>query len=178
MRREQVEQRLLVFRQPEEVILLTDPFRLERRMQRALAVDEIFFLLELLAADAVPTLIHAVVDVTRVVDAPGELGHTGLVPRFGRADEIVERDVEALPGPAELLLHPVAVREWIQTQVGGLLVHVLRVLVVPHQETRVESAEPLVARDDVGADLLVRRSEMRAAVHVIDGGREKEPGHE
>src|SRR6188474_1470990 len=43
-------------------------------------------------------------------------------------------------------------------------------LVVPHHEVRIEPARPLVARDDVGADLFVRRPQMGAAVDVIDGG--------
>ena len=59
---------------------------------------------------------------------------------------------------AEHLLHLVAVGQRIQPFFARLLEHVLRVLVVPHQEVRVDAAEPLVARDDVGADLLVRRA--------------------
>ena len=58
-----------------------------------------------------------------------------------------------------------------------LLEHVLRVLVVAHQEARVEAAEPLVAGDDVGADLLVGRAQVRPAVHVVDGGGEEEAAH-
>ena len=38
-------------------------------MQRTLAVDEVFIRLELLAADAVPALVDAFVDVAGVVDA-------------------------------------------------------------------------------------------------------------
>ena len=109
--------------------------------------------------------------------APGDLGHADLVARLRRADEIVERDVEVRPGLAELALHLVAVGQRIEPLVDRLLEHVLRVLVVPHQEARLEAAEPLVARDDVGADLLVRRAQVRAAVHVVDGGGQKETVH-
>ena len=55
---------------------------------------------------------------------------------------------------AELLLHPVAVGKRIPALLDRPLVDVLRVLVVAHQEA-FEAAEPLVARDDVGGDLLV-----------------------
>ena len=69
VRGEVIEQRLLILRQPEEVVLLADPLGLQRRVQRAVAVDEVLLLLELLAADAVPALVDAFVDVAGVVDA-------------------------------------------------------------------------------------------------------------
>ena len=50
-------------------------------------------------------------------------------------------------------------------------------LVVPHQEARLEAAQPLVAGDDVGADLLVGRAQVRPAVDVVDGGGQKETAH-
>src|SRR2546425_3922608 len=178
MRPEVIEQRLLIFREPEEVVLLADPFGLQRRVERTVAVDEILFLLELFAADAVPAFVHALVNVAGIVDALRDLGDTGLVPRFGRADEVVEGDVETLPRGPEPLLHLVAVRERIEALLDRLLVHVLRMLVAAHQETRVEAREALVARDDVGAHLLVGRPEMRPAVDVIDRGRQEESFHE
>src|SRR5207249_10514973 len=109
MRREMIEERPLVFGEPEKVVLLADPLRLQRRMQRTAAVDEVLLLLEFLAADAVPPLVNAFVDVARVVDAPRQFGDAGMVTRFGGADEVVERHLEPLPGAAEFLLHPIAV---------------------------------------------------------------------
>src|SRR5262249_19112732 len=161
----------------EEEVLLADPLGLQRRMQRAVAVDEILFLLELFAADAVPALVQAFVNIARVVDASGDFGDAGAVARLGGAAEIVERGVEPAAGPANHLLHAIAVRERIEPLLLRLLEHVLRVLVVPHQETGVEAAESFVARDDVGAHLLVRRPEVRLAVDVIDGRRQKEALH-
>ena len=55
----------------------------------------------------------------------------------------------------------------------GAFEDVLRVFVVPHQEPRVVALQAVVARDDVGRDLLVGRAEVRPAVHVVDGGGEK-----
>src|SRR5205814_5936617 len=66
MRGKVLEQRFLVLRQPEEVILLLDPLR-RRQMQRTLAVDEILFLLEGFAANAVPPLVHALVNIAGLV---------------------------------------------------------------------------------------------------------------
>ena len=146
-------------------------------MQRTAAVDEVLLLLEFLAADAVPPLVNAFVDVARVVEAPRQFGDAGMVTRFGGADEVVERHLEPLPGAAEFLLHPIAVRPRIESGLDRLLVDVLRVLVVAHQKARVEPAQPLVAGDDVGADLLVRRPEVRPAVDVIDGRGQKEALH-
>jgi hypothetical protein len=174
---EVIEQRLLVLRQPEEEILLADPLRFHRRVQRAAAVDEILLLLELLAADAVPALVNALVDVAGFVEPLRELGDAGPVPRLGGADEVVERDVEVPPGGGELLLHPIAVGERLEPELDRFLEHVLRVLVVPHQEQRLEAAEPLVASDDVGAHLLVRRPEVRLAVDVIDRRGQKIAAH-
>ena len=47
-------------------------------------------------------------------------------------------------------------------------------LVIAHQETRLDSAETLVPGNDVGRNLLVRGAQVRATVHVIDGCGEKE----
>src|SRR6185295_17100247 len=58
------------------------------------------------------------------------------------------------------------------------LFHVRRVLVVPHEEPRVESGDPLVARDGVRGDLLVRGAEVGQIVDVVDGGRDVELRHQ
>src|SRR5262245_45943659 len=147
MRAEVLDERLLILREPEEEVLLADPLGLQRRVQWTVAVDEILLLLELLAADAVPALVDALVDVAGVVAALCQKAGTDVVPGLGRADEIVERHIEPLPRRAELLLHPIAVRDRIEALLDRLLVHVLRVLVVPHQEPRVEAGEPLIAGD-------------------------------
>src|SRR2546430_13016387 len=98
----------------------------------------------------------------------GERCHADLVAPFRRANEVVERHVEALPRPTELLLHPIAIRQRIEMLLGGFLEYVLGVLVVAHQEARLDAAEPLIAGNDVSRDFLVRRSEMRTAVDVVD----------
>src|SRR5258706_12983313 len=51
-------------------------------------------------------------------------------------------------------------------------------LVVPHQKTDVEPAEPLIARDDIGSDLLVRGPKVRAAVDVVNRGGKVEAVHD
>jgi len=78
----------------------------------------------------------------------------------------------------EDLLHPIAVRERIEALLRRTLVDVLRMLIVAHEKERVDAAQPLVSRDDVTADLLVGRSQVWAAVDVINCGGEIEARHE
>jgi hypothetical protein len=69
VRREQIEQRLLILGQPEEVVLLLNPLHFRRRVQRTTAVDELFFRLERLAANTVPALVNTLVNVPPVINA-------------------------------------------------------------------------------------------------------------
>src|SRR5262245_25970484 len=166
---EMIRERLLILRQPEEIVLFANPVRRQRRMERALAVEEVLFLLELFAAVLFAAVVHPLVDIAELVDAARDLSDAGAVARLRCADEVVERNIKAFPRLAELLLHPVAVHERIEPFFDRLLEHVLRMFVIAHQKARVEAAQPLVAGDDVGTYLLVRRAEMRTAVDVIDG---------
>ena len=172
--REVREQRILVGRQAEEVVLLLDP--VHRAVQRTLTVDEISFLLERFAADAVPALVEAFVDIPFCGDAADEFLHPGLVPRLGRPDEIVVRNVEQIPRRPEFGFHAIAVRQGIHALFSGFAEDVLGVLVVAHDEQRLDTAEPFVTGDRVGGDLFVGGPEMRATIHIIDRRREVEAG--
>src|SRR5690348_9026523 len=108
-------------------------------MQRTLAVHQVLVLLERLAPDAIPALVKALVYVARRRDATDELLHGRLVPRLRRPDEVVEGHVEELPRRAELLFHLVAIRERVESQLLRTLVDVLRVLVVAHDEERLDA---------------------------------------
>jgi hypothetical protein len=145
-------------------------------VERALPVDEILLLPEGFARDAVPAFVDPFIYVAGVVAPLCELLHRGAVARFGRADEVVERDVQRRPDVAESLLHLPAVRQRIEPRFDRLLVDVLRVLVIPHEEVRVHAAEALVARHHVGGDLLIGLAGVRPSVHVVDGGGQIE-GH-
>src|SRR4029077_8964923 len=81
------------------------------------------------------------------------------------------------PVGAEDLLHLVAVPQRPQPFLHGLAEDVLGVLVVAHQKARVGPREPLVARDDVGRDLLVGRTQMRTAIDVVDSRCDEEATH-
>jgi len=171
-----IEQRLLVLRQAEEVVLLRDPVGL-RAVHGAQALDEILFLLEGLAGIAVPALVMPFVDVSRRLDALDQRGHAGTVALLRGPDEVVERHVEALPHLAELALHLVAVGLRLEALLLRPAEDVQGVLVVAHQEVRGHAGKPLVPCDDVGGDLLVRRAQVGPAVHIVDGGGDVELGH-
>ena len=162
-----------VFGQSEEIVLLSNPLWL-RPMNRTQAVNEILLLLEGLARLAVPAFVIALEDVARRRHPAHELLNARLVARLCRADEIVEGNVQTLPDIEELQGHAIAIRERILAELARLAEHVLRVLVVAHHEMGLDAAEPLVPRDHVGGDLLVRRPQMRPTVHVVDRGRQIE----
>src|SRR5690606_3071026 len=176
MRREMRFEGLGVLRETEEVVLLTNPVGL-RQVDRTFAVDEILLLLEGLAGHAIPALVDAFVDVARLAAPAHQLLDRGAMARLSRTDEVVERDVEALPCRPELLLHPVAVRHGLEAELARLLEDVLRVFVVTHDEPRLEAHETTVPGDDVGGNLLVGRPEVGATVDVVDGSGQVEPAH-
>ena len=89
---------LLVGGEPEEVVVLLQPLRLEGRMVRAAAVDELLIGLELVAAGAVPAGVDALVDVAGRLGAAHHLDRGHRVVRIGGADEPIEADAEALEG--------------------------------------------------------------------------------
>ena len=84
----ELEQLVLVGREPEEVVLLLDPLR-NRVVHRALAVDELVLGLELLTAHAVQPCVDVLVDVPVVVDPLQKLPNERLVAFVARPDEEV-----------------------------------------------------------------------------------------
>ena len=165
---EVLQQRLLVLREPEEPVLLLDPLRLGV-VDRAIAVDQVLLLLEGLAADAVEALVGPFVDVAVVEALLRHLLDGRLVALGVRsADEVVERNIKALPHLAEDHLHLVAVGKRILALLGRLAEHILRMLVVAHQEMGLEPRQAAVARNDVGRNFFVGRAQVRPAIHEID----------
>ena len=148
-------------------------------MEHALAVDDLGVLLERLAADAVPALVRLLVEVGRVAleDALDQRPHARAVRRVRGADELVVRDAEPLPHRAEAIGERVDQRLRRDALRFGGLRDLLPVLVHPDEEVDVVAAQAAIPRDGVGADLLVRVSEVRVAVGVVDRGREVVRGH-
>ena len=80
MRLEMLDERALISGQAEEPIFLFDSLGLERGMKGTPPFNEVFLLLEGFAAHAIPALIHALIDIARVINALGKFSDTGLVP--------------------------------------------------------------------------------------------------
>ncbi len=173
MRREVREQPIAIRRQAEEVVRLADPRRL-RAMDRTQPVDQVLLRLERLARLAVPALVEALVEIAVGADLLRHRLHGDAMARLRGADEVVERDVEPRPDVAEDGGHLVAVDQRIEALLARLAVDVQRMLVEPHQEMGLDAAQPLVAGDDVGRDLLVGRAQVGLAVGVVDRGGEEE----
>ena len=180
MRGEVLEERPLIFRQPEEMVLLPDPLRDGERVQGTTASStRSLSCLNASAANAALTFrIHALVDIAGFIDPARQLSDAVPVPWLRRPDEIIERNVHAPPRLSEHQLHLVTVLQRIETLLRGLPEDVLRVFVIAHQEPCVDSTEPLVPGDDVGDDFLVRGAEVRTAVDVVNRRRNVETAHE
>ena len=171
------EQRRAVLRELEEVVVLAQPLE-DRLVDGAFPVDQVLLRIETLAPDAVIAFVLSFIDVSRGRDLLEQRLHPPDVPRLGRPDEVVVGDVEPLPDIPKDDLHPVAIVLGIEPLLARGLHDVRRMLIVSHEEARVEAGEALVARDRVGRDLLVRGPDVRDVVHVIDRGRQVELRHQ
>ena len=154
----------------EIVIILLDPDERRVRVDRTLAaaLGDLLLGLERLAAVAIMAGVRPLVDVARVVDRLDELPAADVVAFLARLDEVVERDVEGVPDLLELPGHLVDVGLGLEVQLAGALGHLDRVLVVAHQEMDGGPFHPAEPGLDVGADLLERRADVRAAVGIVD----------
>ena len=162
-----VEQALLECAQLEEVVVL---LHLDHRpaVHRALAVDQLVLGVVVLAGHAVEARVEAQLDEAVVVDPLQELLHHLVVPRLGRPDEVVVRDVERPPRLDEALRR--AVRPLLGRRVVGLgrLDDLGPVLVRAGHEPHVVPEQPVPARQRVGVDRRVRRADVRRVVDVVD----------
>ena len=84
--------------QREEPVVLGEPFD-GRLMHRApLALEQVVLGVVRLATDAVPTLVLTLVEVAVVEDGLHEPLDRAVMTLLGRADEVVVRELECLPG--------------------------------------------------------------------------------
>ena len=178
----EVEQALLKLAHAEEVVLLLE--HLDRAtVNRAdlLAVElarsghEVVGLLVLFATDAVVALVLAVVDVPVVVELLQKALHDLLVPRLGRADEVVVRDVDRLqqrnPCRVDELVGPLLRRDTVR---DGRAQNLLPVLVGAGERPGVDARLPVPAREHVSGNLGVGVPDVRYVIDVEDRCRDVE----
>ena len=89
-----LEQRLRELRQPEEVALLAQALDRVAAGRTAASVEQLRFRHEQLVDGAVPAFVAGLVEVAAIAHPPPDRLRRALVPRFGRADEVVVRDVQ------------------------------------------------------------------------------------
>src|SRR5205085_2852699 len=162
-----------------EEVRLLDLLRDGLVLRAAALLVEVLLLLEAFAALAVETLVvlleqHRLAGLraARIVEAADQLLHRQLVALVGGADELVVRDTDGLPRALEVAGVLVHERARILAGGGGGLRDLLAVLVGAGEKERRVAALAVEARERVGEDLLVRVTEVRPSVDVIDRGRD------
>ncbi len=172
------QQTVTVRGEAEEVGLLFGPSRRSTRLAGAHATVgrglDLVLGEEALVLHGIPAGVGARIDVTRRRHRVPE-GDGGLhVIRVGRADETVERDVQADLHRFERVRVATRQRRRRHALRGGRAGHLQSVLVGAGEEAHVETVEPLETRDRVRRAVLVRVADMRGAVGIGDGGRDVE----
>ena len=110
------------------------------------------------------------------MDAFDQRPNAALVRGIRGPNELIIRDRQ--PAPHLLKDAGDAIHERLRRHAAfiGRLLHLLAMLVHPHQEVDVVTSQAVITGNDVGADLLERMAEMRIAVSIVDRRREKELG--
>ncbi len=170
-----LQQPVPVTREGEEVVLLLH--QLQRWVLRhvgagSLAVGRLNSLLggkKGLAANAIPTLVRAAVDIAALLKRTEKVLHRPTVTRLRGANEHVVGHTEPLPGIPEVRGHLVDEEGWLDAALRRRLQHLGGVLVRPSGEEHLLAAQSMVAREDVGRDGGVRRPDVGDVVHVVDG---------
>ncbi len=178
---DQVEQRVAVARQPEEVVLLFHHVGPGQVLGTQALGRKLGGRVELLAADAVQAAIRLAVDiVVRRAGLPQLLRPSGVARVGARADELVVRQVQQRLQALEHRRVPLdKFPRGDAFGLGGL--HVLQgILVAARQEVDVLAALPMIPREGVGLDDLQREADVRARVdvrdrrrHVVDARRQR-----
>src|SRR5262245_4605413 len=153
--------------------------QLQIGMLFAVAVDDLGFLLEFLAPDAVEPLVYSGVKVVRAPlgDSLDERNGCTVMSGLGSADPVVVRTEQAAPGRVEPLgkgTDPLRSRN--PRALRGLS-DLLGIFVHPHDEVDVVTPKPPIPGNAVGPDFLQGVPEMGLAVGIVDGGCEVELRH-
>ena len=172
-----VEQRLLVFGQPEEPALLDRPFdrrALRRQLRAVFADDQLVFFVIGLVADRVPTLVAVEVEVPPLLHRlPDRLARAIMIGLRG-ADEAIVRDVKSIAHLLEKTRHFVGKCARLDAFAARCLRHLQAVLVGAGLEAHVAALAALEARDRVGGDRFIGVADVRRPVGVADRGRDVE----
>jgi hypothetical protein len=145
----------------------------------AAPIHDLALLLELLTAGAVEPLVFGDVQIVGVQppDPLEQLGYGTKVARLSGADPVVVATAQSAPELGEARRHAVDPLLRLHARPGRGLQDGLAVFVHSHEKMDLISAEPPVARDRVGADLLQGVAQVRVTVGVVDRSGQVELGH-
>ena len=166
-----VDQPVCVAAHPEEISRLGGGLDITA-VQRAFAVHQLGFGVEGLALLAVHTLVFAQIDIALVVHFPENLLDLLFVILVRRPDEVIIGRIHQVPDPPDLARGPVHIFLRRHTGRLGPVLNLLAVLVRTCLEMHVEAFQPLVARDRVRENDLVRVADMRLSGCVGDRRRD------
>ena len=171
------EQHVPVVGEPEEPVLLLRPLDLVRGVERAAPVRQLLLLLERLASGAVVALVRRAAEVAVRGDALHEHLDAAVMARLRRSDEVVVRQSETIPNLEEGGGDAINPGLRLRAVPFGRPLHLLAVFVHADEKVHVVAAGAAIARDDIGADLLDRVTDVRVAVGVVDRRRQVEIRH-
>ena len=101
-----------------------------------------------------------------------ELAAAGVVALLAGLDEVVVGDLQGGPDFLELAGHVVDVGFGLEAELPGAERHLVGVFIVAHQEMDLATFHPAEPGLNVGPDLLERRADVRAAVGIVNRGRD------
>ena len=178
-----VEQRLGERRQAKEPVLLGQPLdRLavdlaQRRVAARGVLDEVVVVVVGLAGHAVPALVGARVDVAVVVD-PLHEGLDGVdLSGLGGADEVVEADLQQVPGLAVAVGVQLGVLGGRAASCFGRPRHLLAVLIGAGEEEHLVADQTVPTGQRIGGERGVRVADVGGVIDVIDRGRDVVAAH-
>src|SRR3989344_4339083 len=170
-----LQERILVFREPEKVVLLLTSLDLKVGGERALAVNELRIGLFKLAPDAVLHLVVGFVDIARSLRAAPHLLRGRLVLRVSRPQKDVMRDREAAGEGVKLLRIKVNECFWHLMRLLGAFRNLRAVLISAYIEKNLIAARAKCAHEAIGLDKLERVTQVRVSIHIREGRGEVAP---
>ena len=146
-------------------------------MNWAFAFNEFFFNEVRLACNAVLTAIHVGFNVAGVKTCLQQFLYASSVARFGGANEVVVRNVQAIPRLSEQRGNGVGKFLWGNPSGIGSLLNFQAMFVGAGKQMHFFAKQAVPARNGVGHDGGVRVTQVWLGVDVINRGRRAELCH-
>ncbi len=163
-----VNQPLLVFAHPEEIILLRDDAQLLLMLRALAAFIQFLLRVESLTANAIVAAIFIEVDISAVVDLLQNRLNNLLVIIISGADKEIVTDVQFLPQFLKTDHRFITVLPRLYTPFFGSLCHLLTVFIGTGQEECFIPQPAMKPRQDIGQNGCVGVADVGLIVYVVD----------